>query len=872
MKLLYEYAADYRRNAFIAVSADVFIAAVAAAALLVLADWFLALSAVVRLLLGVAFVFVMGGLVLHVLLRRVLVPLDAVAALVVKASGQPKRTVLSAVELSRLPAADETEEALRSVLRHRAERTLRRTNPEAVTRPLNAPIHALAAFFAALVLVVLVCTPPFLTILPRYFDPFGDHPPYSPYTFNVNVPDKVKYGGRAELSVHVAGGEPDRVMLVVRTSGETIESVCFRGEEGVYRQTISSVLEPVDVWFRVERARSRRHRIQVLAIPEVTGATMLVVPPFYTGEPRREIVPGSQAVKVPKYSDVALTLISNRPLARGSLELTLPDNKRTIIPAEINTLQSLVFSWQAEQQAAGIVYIEDIDGLAAKTPYRFTIDVIPDAPPLVTLESPEEYSLAAPDALIPVRGSASDDFGIRTLNVVKALVGWSGRSEDIPLDSPAPRSASFGFTLDLAALGVSPGDEITIYAEASDHCPYALNAAMSRTHRIVVISRQEYLDLLRRRSRMDALAERYAGFAAALSALRDDLQQQGLENDHERMAELAAVAEKLADVLAAELASFPLYDFENVARQTLREHLQRLKRTALALKNADLEEAKTALGGEPEQSDVDALADAARKMLMAARIRFLENEFVRLLMELSDLERKAAALPETTPSPSDRQRMEILAAGLDALRAALDALGKDVLREADALPQELSKLAASAHAFVAALNALGVDRDMADAAQALLDARVAAARFSIERARNKLESLVAKAGAMSGAAGDCDFFSPTMLDTIHQLSMGGVSLGTGSGGGGVLGGASMQNVPVYGPAAAAPSGGGLSGANGDQTQSGSAPDAWEFALERSAPPHDARTSYRFNPAAGFPQVYRDALARYFERLANEEEP
>jgi hypothetical protein len=105
------------------------------------------------------------------------------------------------------------------------------------------------------------------------------------------------------------------------------------------------------------------------------------------------------------------------------------------------------------------------------------ITVHPDRPPLLTVVRPEERTTlpVTPPWRVPVEILASDDHGIAEVRLLATITTGSGegvrfREDTLPFTSR--RSRANGVTLeaelDLAALGMGPGDEIYLSAQAFD--------------------------------------------------------------------------------------------------------------------------------------------------------------------------------------------------------------------------------------------------------------------------------------------------------------------------------------------------------------------------------------------------------------------
>jgi hypothetical protein len=105
------------------------------------------------------------------------------------------------------------------------------------------------------------------------------------------------------------------------------------------------------------------------------------------------------------------------------------------------------------------------------------VTVHPDRPPLLTVVRPEERTVlpVTPPWKVPVEILASDDHGIVETRLLATITTGSGegvrfREDTIPFTSRRPRGSGLTLRaeLDLAALGMGPGDELYLSAQAFD--------------------------------------------------------------------------------------------------------------------------------------------------------------------------------------------------------------------------------------------------------------------------------------------------------------------------------------------------------------------------------------------------------------------
>ena len=105
------------------------------------------------------------------------------------------------------------------------------------------------------------------------------------------------------------------------------------------------------------------------------------------------------------------------------------------------------------------------------------ITVLPDRPPMLTVVRPEERTTLPPTRpwAVPVEILASDDHGIATVRLLATITTGSGedvrfREDTLPFAARESRGSGLLLrtTLDLAALGMGPGDELYLSAQALD--------------------------------------------------------------------------------------------------------------------------------------------------------------------------------------------------------------------------------------------------------------------------------------------------------------------------------------------------------------------------------------------------------------------
>ncbi len=100
---------------------------------------------------------------------------------------------------------------------------------------------------------------------------------------------------------------------------------------------------------------------------------------------------------------------------------------------------------------------------------QYTIDVLTDQPPTVSIAKPGRDTNASPIEEVFVEARAEDDFGVRDLELVYSVNG--GAEKTIRLFDGKNRLAEVtaGHTFYLEELKVTPGDFVSYYARAADN-------------------------------------------------------------------------------------------------------------------------------------------------------------------------------------------------------------------------------------------------------------------------------------------------------------------------------------------------------------------------------------------------------------------
>lgn len=447
--------------------------------------------------------------------------------------GERRQPVLTALELRDAPrrsasAADEMERFLSGIATRDGVRWLGRVSwrdmmPLAAVRRWLAAFAVLAALAAA---AVLPADSPGRVVFSRIKAPQADIPPYSRYRFAIEpaVP-AVIYGGTIELKTTVSGASvKGQVEMATRYGGGVHKTACFQEGGQRYAQRIEKVVNPVEFCFMVGRARSAWHRVELLLEPRIGAVSVEMVPPAYSGLPKREFAAGAEDLRGLRGSKMSMRVTSNRPLVDGSLVIRRPGDRieeAEVVSGKLDGLNTVVFSWNLKETARLAVQVRDVRGTKNGTPFVLHQVAVGDQVPRVTMTEPAAFSLVTPGVVVPLAGAAEDDLGVTRVELVRAVVGYRDRVRRV-VDGVRDRRVGFEQNLDLAKIGVEPGDVIECYAEARDANPDMTGIGVSDVRRLEVISEADYREMLRLRTTVSAFVARFRMVSGAYRRLQED--------------------------------------------------------------------------------------------------------------------------------------------------------------------------------------------------------------------------------------------------------------------------------------------------------------------------------------------------------------
>ncbi|MFW5750017.1 MAG: hypothetical protein ACOCZK_00065 [Planctomycetota bacterium] len=730
-------------------------------------------------------------------------------------------------------------------------------------------------------------------VAPRFLDPHGDHPPYSPLQFELTAADTaVSYGGSCEIRARVHGGAVDQLLLVAEDeNGERSRSVMFRDPDRSHFHTLTNLRHPTRFHVTDGRGRSRWQRIAIRYTPRIEAIELATTFPAYTGlEPRTRQL-GEEDLELPAGTTVQLRVASNRPLAHGTLCLIplLGGETRTLDLARDSAAKRVVVGEFTLQQAVAFnIAVTDRDGLVSREPRKGRITVLPDERPRIRVIEPGRDAVATPEISIPVVVEAEDDYGVEQILWLRGLNESLERSFAMPFTPHRlGRIGRAETAFDLGDLGVRPGDTIRYFFEAVDNDPAGPNITTSRVFELDIISVEQYEAILRQARARKALFDAHLALQQHLRRLEETaehlaerLAEPDAADDPELAGELAAFRRSLADYekrLQELIGARPSFAVDPLFQDSLGQQRPGLERAREALGNGtpDPEAMATVareLGALRPQMDQE-VGEPARQLAAVARLLGAADEFSALALRQREVVRTARRFAETSSEAVSRlQQMELqeLAAAERDIADALDEWTRRVDDLIADLPDDpaYDELRVSANEFLGKVTAARIDPALRRAGSHFGGMAGSDGVELAALAEERMMALIERCQALGNQLGQggCFEFQPRMQSAM-QRSLQQIRQALGSGGSGGAGyGLAGNNVGLYGPDIQLSGSQGSGGdSSGGATVASQTPAASAAVGEDLTTP-DAEQTVVPQTDAAFPLRYRNLVGEYFRTI------
>ncbi|MGO9013116.1 MAG: hypothetical protein ACLQPN_23710 [Bryobacteraceae bacterium] len=228
-----------------------------------------------------------------------------------------------------------------------------------------------------------------------------------------------------------------------------------------YQFLIAGVPESLDYYVEAGGIRSAHYHLNVVELPSIKNIRVTYHYPAWTGMKDYVEDPGGD-LRAVEGTTAEVAIRTDRPLANGALLLD-DGGKVGLRDGGNNTLLASV-----PIEKDGMYHIAAIEGGEdVRLSEDYFIEAQKDYPPEITITRPGHDFKASPIEEVTVAVSASDDFGLRGVDLHYSLNGGAEKTIAM-LDAKGAKTANGSTVIALEDFKVQPGDIVSLYAAARD--------------------------------------------------------------------------------------------------------------------------------------------------------------------------------------------------------------------------------------------------------------------------------------------------------------------------------------------------------------------------------------------------------------------
>ena len=316
---------------------------------------------------------------------------------------------------------------------------------------------------------------------------------------NIQMTFKVKSKKNSELKAN---------LNIEYNSGRNVKVSLERTEKepDTYTGTIEDVPESFSFDAQIDDAKTKTLTVTAIERPTIKNISATQVYPEFTKQSPTNHVPGDFTFF--PGSEVTINIESSKELNSGNLKFLGLDNQMPLSINEANKKEGVAKIKIPSQSLSGFsVSLTDSDEMDSKNNAIYKISLLTDLPPEIRITYPKRSEeLVTRKATLLIKYEAIDRFGVNSINL--KYKREENEIVTIPLmkeeSSMKQISDSYEWNLGSLKTGLSEGDQIEYWLEASDQNLSGLNISSSEKLSLKVVTPEEKrADLLGRTS--DAL-------------------------------------------------------------------------------------------------------------------------------------------------------------------------------------------------------------------------------------------------------------------------------------------------------------------------------------------------------------------------------
>ncbi|HUV30753.1 MAG TPA: DUF4175 family protein [Acidobacteriota bacterium] len=543
-----------------------------------------------------------------------------------------------------------------------------------------------------------------------------------------------------------------------------------RGDSVQFGILLRQISRSFDYYVEAGRLRTEVQSVDVVDRPRVTGITLTIFYPDYTGLAPLTIDENNGSFSAVVGSRVTMKLTTN--LSVETAALVFEDSSRT--PLALDGKTGTV-ALQVDRSRSYSVELVDRLGEYNPDPIEYYVTAVPDEFPTVDVVRPGFDANLSEEMILPFKVRIFDDYGFSSL-VLKYTVVTRGRSSEehvavIHFPDWIKTEGEIEFNWDMEPLNLFPGDWAEYYFEVADNDRIS-GPKISRSRRY--IARLPSLDELIAQTEAESegrivdTEELIKSGREAIQRLRNVARKLDAERETSRQAdwqekkELQSIAEKNAEMTdrieeVAEQMQSSLEQMQNsslLSRQIL-ERLAEIQKLFEEVATEEMREARQKLMEALQKMDRQQIQDALKDFELSQEELLQRLERTLALLKRLQLEQKMEAMIRQTEQLVEQQKnlnddaaaaeekaLPGMSESEDEIRQGLDELKKDAGEFRQWMAEAGMAESPEAQKFAQAVETTDADQNMDRMSQSLREQQRAEAVEQGKEAHGKLTEML----------------------------------------------------------------------------------------------------------------------------------
>lgn len=343
------------------------------------------------------------------------------------------------------------------------------------------PKHIVAAVLVSTTIALVMLSGAMSNSIKRILIPYKDFSIIPEFTFTVNPGNsKIIKGDSEKISADYSGPKIEDCTILYKNENDTYwQSAPMQFINNIYEFTladirndtkykINGIVEPHRPWHN--KIFSDLYEIMTLTPPQIDELQVTIYPPAYTKLPVKYLEKNVGDIIAYKGSKCELSAVSNKTIQKA--ELVFDDG--SIFPLLIRE-QKVSGKISVNNPGSFLFRFTDSENVINQNPIKYSITVLEDEYPAITILEPENEIEAIPDAVVNLQFEGNDDFGFSDIKLFYQVMGTEEEADsiftavDIPIDLRNLKYFSNNYLWDLSNLPIGFDESIKYYMEISDN-------------------------------------------------------------------------------------------------------------------------------------------------------------------------------------------------------------------------------------------------------------------------------------------------------------------------------------------------------------------------------------------------------------------